>query len=69
MKEFKGGRAIFTFPPVPIKCAGAPQKIMYLSDDHWRKSGTRNNITIDYHVTGETIFAVKKYGEALVKTA
>ncbi len=29
--EPEGGRAIFTQPPMPIKCAGAPQKAMYLS--------------------------------------
>ena len=37
MKEFKGGRAIFTFPHAPIKCPAAAQKIIYLSDDYWRK--------------------------------
>ena len=33
------GRALFTQPPMPIKCAGAPQKAMYLSCDHWEKGG------------------------------
>ena len=37
MQKFKGGNAIFTFPPMPIKCPGAPQKIMYLADDYWRQ--------------------------------
>ena len=37
LENFKGGNAIFTFPPMPIKCPGAPQKIMYLADDYWRK--------------------------------
>lgn len=37
MQEFKGGNAIFTFPTMPIKCPGAPQKIMYLADDYWRQ--------------------------------
>ena len=37
MRRFRGGNAIFTFPPMPIKCPGAPQKIMYLADDYWRK--------------------------------
>lgn len=37
MQEFKGGNALFTFPPMPIKCPGAPQKIMYLADDYWRQ--------------------------------
>ena len=35
----KQGRAIFTQPPMPIKCAGAPQKAMYLSCDHRMKAG------------------------------
>ena len=37
LKNFKGGNAIFTMPPLPIKCPGAPQKIMYLADDFFRK--------------------------------
>lgn len=37
IKSFKGGNALFTFPPLPIKCPGAPQKIMYLADDYFRK--------------------------------
>ena len=37
LEDFKGGEALFTFPNTPIKCAGAPQKIMYLADDLWRK--------------------------------
>jgi hypothetical protein len=35
IRNFKGGNAIFNFPNTPIKCAGAPQKIMYLADDIW----------------------------------
>lgn len=31
VQELTEGRAIFTQPPIPIKCAGAPQKAMYLS--------------------------------------
>lgn len=38
-KEFKGGKAIFTEPPPPIKCAGAPQKVLYLWTDRWRNEG------------------------------
>ncbi len=37
-ESFTGGKAIFTEPPLPIKCAGAPQKILYLWTDIWRKS-------------------------------
>lgn len=37
LQEFKEGNAVFTFPNTPVKCAGAPQKIMYLSDAFLRK--------------------------------
>ena len=37
MQDFKSGNAIFTFPPPPLKCPGAPQKIMYLVDEYFRK--------------------------------
>ena len=36
MQEFRGGNAIFTYPNTPIKCAGAPQKIMYLTEEFLR---------------------------------
>ena len=36
IKNFQGGNAIFTMPTLPIKCPGAPQKIMYLAEDYWR---------------------------------
>ncbi len=39
IKRFQGGNAIFNMPTMPIKCPGAPQKIMYLADDYWRKVG------------------------------
>ena len=44
----KGGVAIFTMPPMPIKCPGAPQKIMYLFDDRLRMVCTVN--TVGTHV-------------------
>lgn len=37
IKRTKDGEAIFTFPKPPIKCPGAPQKIMYLAEDYFRK--------------------------------
>nr|XP_009920134.1 PREDICTED: sulfide:quinone oxidoreductase, mitochondrial isoform X2 [Haliaeetus albicilla] len=37
LQDFNEGNAIFTFPNTPVKCAGAPQKIMYLSEAYWRK--------------------------------
>jgi len=67
VKQFKKGKAIFTQPPMPIKCAGAPQKAMYLSADHWLKSGRLNDIQIDFYNAGPVLFGVKEYVPALMK--
>ena len=60
-----GGNAIFTFPNSPIKCPGAPHKIMYLADDAWRKAGKRDNVNIIYNSSLGVIFGVKKYADSL----
>ncbi|KAL4237534.1 hypothetical protein ACF0H5_002248 [Mactra antiquata] len=68
-QKFKGGTAIFTFPNSPIKCAGAPQKIMYLADEYWRKHGVRDKTDIYYQTSLPKIFGVPKYAERLAKVA
>ena len=65
LEGFKGGNAVFTFPSTPIKCAGAPQKIMYLADDWMRKNGLRDRSKIIYASATPAIFGVKHYREAL----
>lgn len=40
-ESYKGGKAIFTDAPAPIKCAAAPQKIVHLSIDTWNKNGVK----------------------------
>ncbi|MGR8919656.1 MAG: FAD-dependent oxidoreductase [Gammaproteobacteria bacterium] len=65
IRALKSGDALFTFPPPPIKCAGAPQKIMYLAEDHFRRSGVRDAINVRYFCAADGIFAVKKYAEKL----
>ena len=65
IRNLQRGVAMFTFPPPPIKCAGAPQKVMYLAEDHFQRRGVRKQITVAYRCAGDTIFAVKKYAAAL----
>lgn len=61
IKNFKGGNALFTQPATPIKCGGAPQKIMYLADDYFRKSGVRDKTEVIYATPGSVIFGVKPF--------
>ena len=61
------GKAIFTQPPMPIKCAGAPQKALYLSGDAWHKKGRLKNIDISFMNAGGVLFGVKDYVPVLEK--
>ena len=67
VQGLKSGTAIFTQPPMPIKCAGAPQKAMYLSGDHWRRTGVLDKINIKFCNTGGVIFGVKEFVPALME--
>lgn len=61
------GRALFTQPPMPIKCAGAPQKAMYLSCDAWRRRGVLKNMEVEFHNAGGVLFGVETYVPALMQ--
>lgn len=65
MQAFKGGNAIFTHPSTPIKCAGAPQKIMYLTEEFLTRVGVRENSNVIFNTAMGVIFGVKKYADAL----
>lgn len=65
VSNMKSGRAVFTQPPMPIKCAGAPQKAIYLSADHWTRQNTLKDIDIQFHNAGGVLFGVKDYVPAL----
>lgn len=67
IQGFKGGNAIFTMPPVPIKCAGAPQKIMYLADEIFRKNGVRENSKVMFAAAGKAIFGIPVFAASLMK--
>lgn len=62
----KGARAIFTQPPMPIKCAGAPQKVMYLACDHWTRNGLIADIDVEFRNAGGVLFGVADYVPALM---
>jgi sulfide:quinone oxidoreductase len=67
LKGFGGGNAVFTFPSTPVKCAGAPQKIMYLADDHLRRTGVRARSKVIWASASPGIFGVAHYAAPLRK--
>lgn len=67
VERFKGGNALFTQPPMPIKCAGAPQKAMYLSCDAWRRAGVLGQSHAKFYSAGNVLFGVSDYVPALME--
>ena len=59
---FQGGNALFTHPATPIKCGGAPQKVMYLADDIFQAtSGVGVNTRVIFCSALAQLYPVKAY--------
>lgn len=67
VQQLKGGRALFTQPAMPIKCAGAPQKALYLSADYWFKQDVLKQIQVEFFTPGAVLFGVPDYVPALME--
>ena len=68
LKSLRGGTALFTQPPMPIKCAGAPQKIMYLAADHLRKAKLLAASSVEFLLAGDVLFGVPAFVPPLERT-
>lgn len=69
LRNLEQGRAIFTFPSNPIKCAGAPQKIMWLTEHHLRLNNRREKVEVVYAAASAGIFGVQRYARTLQRLA
>lgn len=65
IRNFKGGTALFHMPGTPIKCPGAPQKIMYLAADYFRKKGIQRQSRVIYGSALSSIYGAKEYAAVL----
>ncbi|HRI08850.1 MAG TPA: FAD/NAD(P)-binding oxidoreductase, partial [Nannocystaceae bacterium] len=65
LQATKDGNAIFTNPNTPVKCGGAPQKIMWLAEHHFRRAGVRDKVNVVFASAGAKIFGVEKYAKTL----
>jgi sulfide:quinone oxidoreductase len=64
---WRGGRAVFTQPPLPFKCPGAPQKIAYLAADRWRRRGLLERSELHFHTAAAAMFGIPEFARALDK--
>lgn len=68
LQSIKPGQvAVFTSPSTALKCGGAPQKIMYLAADYFRKHGLKGKVKVDFSTAGKVIFGIQKYALQLQK--
>jgi sulfide:quinone oxidoreductase len=65
IRSFRGGLALFTEPLTPVKCGGAPQKIMYLAEETFRANGVRDQSRIVFMNAKATLFTAPYYIPAL----
>ncbi|KAI6300352.1 hypothetical protein MCOR33_003926 [Pyricularia grisea] len=72
IQSLKQGTAIFTQPVGVVKCAGAPQKIMWMALDHWKRAGlydasnpSASPINISFATGLPVMFGVPKYAATL----
>ncbi len=65
-KNKKKPKALFTQPATPIKCGGAPQKILYLSADYLKKDGLSAEFI--FATSSSSLFGLKNVAEELQKT-
>lgn len=65
LRNFEGGTALFTMPKGAMKCGGAPQKIMWLAEEEFRRRGIRDRTNVVFATAGTRIFGVPKYRHAL----
>lgn len=64
-----GDKLIFTAPNTPIKCGGAPMKIMFLLSDYLRRKGILDKVEVHYYSGGSVIFGVEHYAKTLRQVA
>lgn len=70
ISDAKGGKkvkGVFSSPHTPIKCGGAPKKIMFLTDSRLREVSARSNAELEYYDNGGAYFGVKEYAESIKK--
>ncbi|KAI9148188.1 sulfide quinone-reductase [Paramyrothecium foliicola] len=72
IQRLEQGNAIFTQPAGVIKCAGGPQKIMWLALDYWKQRGlydpgnpAGSHINISFATGLPSMFGVPKYNATL----
>ena len=66
-KSGKKTKFVFTHPSTPIKCGGAPKKIVYLTNSRLKEAGARENAELTFYPNGGAMFGVPEYHDAILQ--
>jgi sulfide:quinone oxidoreductase len=67
--KFSDAKAVFTQPAMPIKCAGAPQKVVYLACDYWtnQQRNRPHTLSVDFRSEQPSLFSSVPDYEAVLQ--
>ena len=54
----RGGRGVFTRPATEMKCAGAPLKYTFVTEDYLTRRGQRSKAEVVYNANNKALFSV-----------
>jgi sulfide:quinone oxidoreductase len=66
-KSGKKTQFVFTHPNTPIKCGGAPKKILNLTNSRLKEAGARENAELTFYPSGGSMFGVPEYHDAILE--
>lgn len=62
-----GGRGVFTLPSTPIRCAGAPLKMAFLTLDRLKQNGGFKNTNLDFYSGVNNLFGIPWFHDFVEK--
>jgi len=65
-KSGKKTKFVFTHPNTPIKCGGAPKKIMFLANARLKEADARDNAELVFYTNGGAMFGIPEYHDAVL---
>jgi len=59
----EGGKGVYTMPSTPIRCAGAPLKMTFLTLDRIKQAGTQDKAKIEFHSALGIVFGLPYFND------
>ncbi len=61
-----GGKGVFTLPKTPIRCAGAPLKMTFLTEDRIKQAGTQDKAKLAFYSALPNVFGLPYFNDFII---